>query len=277
MASPGTPASRARRCSAPTPPSSERRAATWRWGRAVWMSVSTSGARPTGRRGSRSRGSISAATPRPRLPPTASTSFSRSAARAGWSCSLAMASTTERASQQSVASARRCIAQLVGQPIEQGHLGGVDPNPRLVEVEPRDTIDLGDVDPVAGAGRPFERERVALRGRRVEITLRRPRGDVLARFLADLAERHEVAVRRPLTGLFLELPARDGRRILAGLDLAFRYGPRPGVAFLPQRAAGVCEQDFELIAGASVQEQAGASPHAWLSIWALWRRPLKST
>jgi hypothetical protein len=51
-------------------------------------------------------------------------------------------------------------------------------------------------------------------------------------------------LRRCGTELFVELAARDVDRLLAGLDLALWDRPRPLVAFLPEGATGVDEQNL---------------------------------
>ena len=59
----------------------------------------------------------------------------------------------------------------------------------VLGLEPFDAIDLRHVDELPRPRRPFDRDRVADRGDRVEVALGGPGDHDLARLLPDLAER----------------------------------------------------------------------------------------
>ena len=87
------------------------------------------------------------------------------------------------------------------QPVDERRLRGQQLLARGVEREPARAVDLGERLQPAGAGRPFELERVADDRVGVEIAFERPGADDLPALLAHLAERQQRARR-----------ARRGRR-----------------------------------------------------------------
>src|SRR5690348_6862473 len=79
---------------------------------------------------------------------------------------------------------------------------------------------------------------------------------------ARLAHRGEV-VERSLdrkAGLLGELALRRVERVLAFDVLALRDRPRALVAVLPERAAGMHQQDLEVSRAPAMEEDAGAAP-----------------
>src|SRR5204863_85650 len=105
------------------------------------------------------------------------------------------------------------------------------------EVEPPRPVHLGKLLRPAGAWRPLRREGHARDAIDVDVAGCGPRMNQLATRLADRTEGSELAAGRILAELFPELPPCDILRELAVFDLAFRDGPRPGVAALPERSA----------------------------------------
>src|SRR5215510_5366268 len=87
-------------------------------------------------------------------------------------------------------------------PIEEGNLRCLEPSACLVEIEPFDTVDLGERLDDARMRRPFQLVGVADGGRRVEVSLDRPPQHKLARLLSDLSELDERAVGGFVTGFF---------------------------------------------------------------------------
>ena len=82
---------------------------------------------------------------------------------------------------------------------------------RLVDVEPLDPVDLGNVH-AAQARRPDHLERVAVRRRRVEVALEAQAWTTLPPFWTMLPQLDRVAVRRAVAGLLLELAPGDRDR-----------------------------------------------------------------
>ena len=80
----------------------------------------------------------------------------------------------------------------------------------------------------------------------------------LAAGLPHRAKRDEFFLRRRLTQLLLELAASHLERGLAQLDFALRDRPRALIASLPERSAGVHEQDFQPSVANPVQKESRA-------------------
>src|SRR6478672_13100360 len=83
---------------------------------------------------------------------------------------------------------------------------------------------------------------------------------MLAAGLLERAELREFAVHGE-AGFLREFPARRGERILVRLDGAFGNGPGAGVLVLPERAAGMDEEELEILGLAPVHQNASAAPH----------------
>src|SRR5262249_53417062 len=122
-------------------------------------------------------------------------------------------------------------------PIEEGNLRCLQPSACLVEIEPFDTVDLGERLDDARPRRPFQLIGVAHRGRRVEVSLDCPPEYELARLLPDLAEIDEWVVGGFVSGFFRELAPRHGYELLTGLDLTLGDRPVPDVLLDPERSA----------------------------------------
>ena len=75
------------------------------------------------------------------------------------------------------------------EPVDERDLGGLEPAPRLVRIEPADPVDLREHLAPARSRRPLHLERVRQRRRRVQVALDRPGVDDLAALLDDRAER----------------------------------------------------------------------------------------
>src|SRR5262249_56466027 len=104
----------------------------------------------------------------------------------------------------SPARAGRCTCSS-SEPVEERRLGGVDALAGLGEREPLGAVDLRELAAAAGAGRPFQLERVGVKAGRVEVALQRPRLDDLAGLLAPAAQAGQRTGRRGAPRLPLEL------------------------------------------------------------------------
>ena len=81
--------------------------------------------------------------------------------------------------------------------------------------------------------------------------------DRLACLLSDAAERDEGPDGMDAR-LFLELTTRGVEEILTALDDALRDRPGAGVAILPERPAGVSDEQLESGIGPPEEQEAGA-------------------
>jgi hypothetical protein len=142
--------------------------------------------------------------------------------------------------------------------VEERKLAREDAHARLRKVEPCRAVDLGERLHPPGTRRPLHLERGAPQRRRIEVRFGRPRDDVLAALLPQLAERDEVAFDRE-ADLLRDLAPRRGERLLVRLDLALREAPGAGVLLRPVRTARVDEQDLERAGGAAEEEEPGAA------------------
>src|SRR5205085_4961887 len=111
------------------------------------------------------------------------------------------------------ASSRAAAVERLLQALEQRDLTADDLLPRGLQPEPRDAVDLREPLPPSRARRPLQLERPGRDLRRVEVALDGERDDALAAALADLAERHDLAVGRRVAELLGELAARARERV----------------------------------------------------------------
>src|SRR5262245_23347705 len=148
-------------------------------------------------------------------------------------------------------------SDLRSQLLEHGHLTSEDLPFRLVEGEPGSPIDLGEILEAPGAARPFEREGVAADGRGVAVALEGPGCHYLAARLLDRRQGDEGAAR--LDPCLLPELARGGDEpLLAGVVLSLGNRPGAEVLVLPEWAARVDEQHFQLASVPTEHEQAPA-------------------
>src|SRR5258705_10175820 len=148
---------------------------------------------------------------------------------------------------------------MLHQPLQQWNLGCEELLAGGMHREPGGAVDLGELLHPAAARRPFDRERVARDRVGVEVALHRPGGHALAVALADLAELERRAVRARGAELLGELAARACQRLLVGLAESLGNAPRARVAAGEERAARMDEQDLEIVAGATEQQDAGTA------------------
>src|SRR3989442_13631139 len=142
--------------------------------------------------------------------------------------------------------------------IQEFGLRLIDLSSRCGQVEPSSPVDFGKSRPASGAGRPLNLEAAAVQAIHVEVARRVPRGSHLAAGLPNRAKRDEFCLRRRLTQLLLELAASPLERGLAQLDFALRDRPRALIASLPERSAGVHEQDFQPSVANPMQKESRA-------------------
>src|SRR5215467_11618289 len=148
-------------------------------------------------------------------------------------------------------------SDLRSQLLEQGYLTSEDLPPRLVEGEPGRPIDLGEILEAPRAARPLEREGVAADGRGVTVTLEGPGRHHLAARLLHRREGDEGPARLD-PRLLPELARGRDERLLAGVVLSLGNGPGAEVLVLPERAARMDEQHFQLAAAPTEHEQTSA-------------------
>src|ERR687896_1346764 len=148
---------------------------------------------------------------------------------------------------------------VLGQPVEQLGLRGVQLLARLVEPEPARAVDLGELAHRARPRRPFERERVAAGGVGVDVALDREGRDLLAALELDGPELGQLALGQRRAELLLELARGARARVLVVAVLALRERPRARVLVRPERPAGVHEQHLADPVAPPVQHDAGAA------------------
>ena len=85
--------------------------------------------------------------------------------------------------------------------------------------------------------------------------------DALPSSLSDLPQGLEWTNRSALTELLGKLAPRDLLRSIRGIDFALGNGPGAEIAFGPERASRMDQQDFETARPLSIQEETGAAGH----------------
>ena len=129
--------------------------------------------------------------------------------------------------------------------VEQGNLGGDDGLFCGVQREPASFIHFRKCLLFSRAARPFQLERIADDGCRIDIAGGRPGIYAFAPFLSDRAE----GLEGTFEGDACFFPEFADGRIECGFIIGkftFWYGPGAGVFVFPEGASGVDEEYFEI-------------------------------
>src|SRR5579872_2921767 len=119
------------------------------------------------------------------------------------------------------------------------------------------TIDFGKLLLLSRVGRPFDRKRVAGKRRGIAVAFKGPGRDVFPSLVAHAAEIDEGPARLK-AGFFFEFALRGFRFVFARADFTFGDEPGARVFFLPVRATGMHEQNFEVAVAKAVHHQSRA-------------------
>lgn len=109
---------------------------------------------------------------------------------------------------------------------------------------------------MARFGRPFGGEGVAGDLAGVDIPFDSPGVDDLVALLLQFTEGDEVAV-DGVAGLFVEFAPRGGQRVFIGVVEALGDRPNAVVLLLPERPAGVGEEELQFVVAEAIEEEAG--------------------